>query len=404
MTEATASPRPQWQQWQRNALIAGVAGLAICSVGGLLGSDTTDPERSGFLDRAQFFRSYLVAYLFCLGISLGSLALLMVHNLSGGNWGWAIRRFLEAAARNLWLMALLFLPLAAGLELVYPWASWTHEQIEHSHSLHQKSLYLNVPFFLGRAVFYFAVWVGLSLLLRPRPDEDETVEGPAAKRKQAISAPGLALLGLTITLAAVDWLMSLEPFWYSTIFGLLVGMGQTLSAMAWVIIALTLLTTPEERQGQVSRGQLGDLGSLSLAFVMLWSYLAFSQYLLIWAGDLPEETTYYLKRIDGGWRVIALSLIFLHFVLPFFLLLSRDVKRDPRRLGTVAAILLAMQLVHLFWMVAPSFRPYQGFSLHWMDVLAVLGVGGLWLAAYLFHLDGRRLFPRPVAEEGGHHG
>lgn len=377
---------PRWQRLQLGALVLGLVGLGGCAL-------------AGMSDRTQVFRSYLPAYLFFLGIGLGSLALLMVHHLTGGAWGWTIRGVAEAAAGTLWLLALLFLPLVMGLTDLYPWARWNPEEIEHSGILRQKSLYLNATGFQLRAVVYFVVWLGLAFLLSPGHAAATTRDERDEDRQRAMSAPGLILLALTVTFASVDWVMSLEPMWYSTIFGLLFAVSQALSAMAFAVGMLLLLSTPTDLQGAVSRSQFRDLGNLLLTLVMLWAYMAFSQYLLIWSGDLPEETPYYVKRLLGGWQGIALLLIVLHFVLPFLLLLSRDVKQSLRTLGLVAALLLLMRFLDLFWMIAPAFRPYEGIQVHWLDPLALLGVGGVWLALFLQLLRRRPLVLRPVGVE-----
>jgi len=390
MSDVSPTLRANCQRLQRGAFLAGLPCLALCVAAAL------------FLDRTQVFRSYLLAFLFFLGLSLGSLALLMVHHLTGGNWGWAIRRVVEAASCNLWLLALLFIPLLLGLSEVYPWARWTHEEIAHVKTFQQKSLYLNVPWFLTRAVGYFAIWVGFAftmrLLSRPVIEPSRAESGWLG----TLSAPGLILFGITVTFASIDWVMSLEPMWYSSLFGLLFGAGQILSALAFALVVLGLLVPPDELDRWVMPRQRRDLGSLLLTLVMLWAYMAFSQYLLIWAGDLKEETPYYLKRTFGGWRILAILLILLHFALPFVLLLSRDVKHNGRTLGAVAALLLGMRLLDLFWLLVPAFHPYEGFSLHWLDFVAIVGVGGVWLAVFLYHLGQRPMFVMLPTEETGH--
>lgn len=386
MSDAQTIASARWQRLQVGALIVGLIGLGACAL-------------AGMNDRSQVFRSYLPAYLFCLGIGLGSLALLMVHHLTGGAWGWTIRGVAESAAGTIWLLALLFLPLVFGLKDLYPWAQWNPEEIEHSGILRQKSLYLNATGFQIRAVIYFVIWLGLAFLLRPWHAADPTRSEAEENRQQTVSAPGLILFALSVTFASVDWVMSLEPMWYSTIFGLLFGVSQALSAMAFAVGMLLLLGGPTDLAGAVSRSQFRDLGNLLLTLVMLWAYMAFSQYLLIWSGDLPEETPYYIKRLLGGWQGIAILLIALHFVLPFLLLLSRDVKQSLRTLGLVAALLLVMRFLDLFWLIAPAFRPYEGIQLHWLDPLALLGVGGIWLALFLHLLRRRPLVLRPVGAE-----
>ena len=334
------------------------------------------------------------------------LVILMIHHLTGGQWGWALRGVATAAARTLPWLALLFLPLVLGLHDLYPWANWPADQIAGSQILSQKALYLNVPFFLVRAGAYFALWLVFGLLvLRWQERVPDLADSPEARRLRTLCGPGLVAYGLGATFAAFDWVMSLEPFWYSTIFGAMFATGQVLSAFAFAIAALLFLARPEELEGVITHKHLRDLGSLLLAFVMLWAYLNFSQYLLIYSGNLPEETRWYRHRLVGGWDFVALLLVLLHFVLPFLLLLSRDVKQRPRALASVAALLLVMRLVDRYWMIVPAFAPWKGLRLHWMDVAALVGVGGVWAALFLRELRRRPLLPAPVpGGEANHHG
>ncbi len=413
MSDANQLERPPLSQWQRQALIAGLLGLGLCALGGVLGSavssssseDSTGGARWLF-NRAQFFRSYLVAYVFWLGVVLGSAMILMMHHLTGGDWGRLIRRILEAATRTMPLLAVFFLPLLLGLKDLYPWARWSAEEVANSTLLQQKHLYLNVPFFLVRAAIYLAVWLGIAFLLNRWSVAQERDADPRWPRRfRALSAVGLILFGLTITFASIDWIMSIEPLWYSTIYGMMVGTGMLLSGFAFAIAVVVFLAPYSPFAYVIQPGFLRDLGSLLLAFVMLWAYMAFSQFLLIWAGDLPEEIPWYLKRLEGGWQAVGLALIVFHFFLPFALLLSRNIKQTTRTLGTVVGIVLVMRYVDLFWMITPAFYPYQGFRIHWMDVAAVIGIGGIWLALFLWELGRRSLVfgLSPVTPEANRH-
>jgi hypothetical protein len=318
------------------------------------------------------------------------MVILMMHHLTGGAWGTVIRPFLETATRTLPVLALLFLPLLLGLADVYPWARWTPEQIRGSKLLEHKSVYLNETAFIVRAVVYLGVWVALALLLTRGA-------GPEAEgRRATLSGPGLVLYGLTVTFASIDWIMSLDPLWYSTIFGMLLAGGQVLAGMAFAILCLVLVLRAADTP--VPRGPLHDVGNLLLAMVMMWAYLAFSQFLLIWCGNLPEETTWYVKRLQGGWQVLGILLIVAQFMLPFFMLLSRDLKREPRGLALVAGVVLVMRVVDLYWMVTPSYFPHQEIRLHWMDLAALVGLGGLVLACFLHLLQGRDVLPPPETE------
>jgi hypothetical protein len=364
------------QRLARPARLAGIAALVLVLLG-------------AFFSPTQFFRSYLVAYLFWLGIALGSLALLMLQHVTGGMWGVVVRRTLEAATRTLPLLAAMFLPLVVGLPRLYEWADAAH--VAHDPILQHKSLYLNVPFFLFRAAFYFATWLTLAYFLN-RWSAEQDSGGDVEKRLEYISRGGLLLFSLTMTFASVDWAMSLEPHWYSTIYGMLFIGGQVLSAFAFVIPVLVLIADRPPFSDYISADQFHDLGKLLLAFVMVWAYFAFSQFLIIWAGNLPEETPWYVSRLGGGWQWIGGAEIVLHFGLPFLVLLSRDLKRNGRLLSGVAVAVLAMRFVDLFWMIHPAFSPGV-FTLHWLDPVTLVGVGGVWLAQLVGQLKARPVLP-----------
>ncbi len=375
---------------QRRSLLIGGVGLMLC-VGGAV------------LDPAQFFRSYLVAYLFWIGIALGSLAIVMLHHLVGGAWGFVIRRLLESAASTLPVMALLFVPFLFGLHDLYVWAR--PEEVAGSELLQHKSPYLNVPFFLTRTAIYFAVWIGLAFLLsRWSLEQDRTADLSLSRRLQMLSGPGLVLYGLTMTFGAIDWVMSLEPEWFSTIYGITFMVGQVLSSFAFIILIAVVLADRPPLADVASPAHFHDLGNLLLAFVMLWAYMAFSQFLIIWTGNLPEEIPWYLHRIGGGWKWIGPSLFLFYFAVPFLLLLSRGTKRRRRMLFVVAAAIVMMRLVDLFWLVAPPFHP-SGLRVHWMDLLAPIGVGGIWMGVFVRQLKGRPLLPLhdPYLGEALHH-
>jgi len=279
-------------QWQ--LLSAGGSGLAVSLFG-------------WFFTPTQFFQSYLMAYMLCLGVTLGCLALGMVHQLSGGAWGVVIRRPIGAAARTLPVMTVLFIPILLGMSHLY---IWTHaDVVAHDELLLAKRQYLNVPFFLARAAFYFAAWNTISYLLNAWSlEQDLTGDPRIARRMQKLSAGGLLVYGLTITFASFDWLMSIEPHWYSTIYGVLIMGGQALSAMAFLIVVLVWLSGRPPLDRIVVKAHFHDLGNLMLAFVMLWAYFSFSQYLIIWAGNLPHEISWYVHRLQTGWRIIGVAL------------------------------------------------------------------------------------------------
>jgi hypothetical protein len=338
---------------------------------------------------------------------VGSLTLLMLHHLVGGAWGFAIRRPLEAATMTLPLMALLFIPIALGATRIYEWANL--DAVKASEVLKLKAGFLNVPFWLGRSVFYLALWNGLAFLIRRNSVAQDATESPApTRRNQVISAPGLVATFLSVTFAAIDWMMSIEPEWYSTIYGVMILVGWGLSAMCTVIITASWLARVKPLSEAAGATAFHDLGNLTLAFVMLWAYMSFSQYLIIWSGNLAEEVPWYLKRSYAGWRYVALALMVFHFFVPFFGLLVRENKREPARLWWIAAALLGMQLVNDTWLVVPAYHGGQAMMLLSL-VPAVVGVGGLWLWLYLRNLTSRSLLPRhdPLLAETqahGHHG
>jgi hypothetical protein len=373
-----ATLQPSWDRLQQRALIVGGGGIVLCGVGAML-------------NPTQFFRSYLLAYLFWLGIPLGCLAVLMLHHLVGGAWGAVIRRVLESGTRTLPLLALLFVPLLFGLYDLYSWAR--PETVAADALLQRKRPYLNVPFFVLRSACYFVVWFTISYFLnRWSRLQDQTAADPFERRMRLLSGPGLVLYVLTATFASVDWAMSLEPHWFSTIYGILVIVGQLLATLAFTIVVAALLGDAPPLSAVISPAHFHDLGNLLLAFVMIWAYMAISQFLIIWAGNLPEEITWYLHRTKGGWEWIALGLILFYFALPFLLLLARGIKQRAQLLVWVATAILVMRVVDIFWLVVPAFQPAM-ISIHWMDIMALMGIGGLWVATFVWQLKGRSLLP-----------
>jgi hypothetical protein len=340
---------------------------------------------------ARFYQSYLVSFIFWIGLSLGCLAILMTHYLAGGRWGYPVRRLLEAGSQTLPLMALLFIPILFGMRLLYIWMR--PEAVAADDLLQHKHLYLNFPFFVIRAVVYFGSWIGLMwALARAAARQDDAPGAGIAQKLAAIGAGGLVLYFLTMSFAAVDWAMSIEPHWYSTIYGILFFSGQGLSGFAFVIVVLALLMKHPPLSEQTGPDNLHDLGNFLLTFVIFWAYISFSQFLIIWAGNLEEEIPWYLRRFEGGWKWYAWGLVILHFFIPFFLLLSRDLKRRKDPLAAIAAGIFILSIADVIWQVVPAFYP-EGFSLHWMDIAALAGIGGLWVAVFIRQLKRRSLLP-----------
>ena len=346
----------------------------------------------GFFGREQFWRAYLIGYLFTTGIALGSLALLMLQHLTGGGWGMVIRRVLEAATRTLPIMALLFIPIIIGAHSLYPWAD-AHKVAESPALIEKARLFLNVKFFVVRAAVYFAIWLTLAFFFNKwSRAQDLTADGQFSKKMRMLSGPGMLLFVMTVTFAAIDWAMSLSPEWSSTIYGLLFVAAWALSALAFVVAAMALLSKSEPMASVVAPLHFHDLGKLLLALVMLWAYFAFSQYLIIWSGNLPEEIHWYLPRTRGGWGATALFVVILHFALPFLFLLSRSFKRDPHKLVLVAGLILVMRVIDFIWLIEPNVSK-EHFHIGWAHLVAPIAFGGLWLAAFAWQLGKRPLMP-----------
>ncbi|MBA3322575.1 MAG: hypothetical protein H0T45_14170 [Pyrinomonadaceae bacterium] len=413
-TEANYNPPPVVDSYQRTALIVGVVGLLLAVALAFL---TGGP--------ARFFRSYLVGFVFWCGIAIGSLAIMMLHHLSGGGWGLVVRRIFEAATRTVPLLAILFIPIAVSLfvhpvgegghsQSLYEWSD--HHVVENDPILQAKAkYYLNIPFFLGRAVFYFLVWGGLAFLLsRFSRRQDETGDPRLKDWMQNVSGPGILLFGLTVTFASFDWMMSLEPHWFSTIYGFLIMAGWALTAFAFVILVASILQRHEPFTHVYLPAHFHDYGKLLLAFVMVYAYFSFSQFLIIWSANLPEEIPWYLRRLRGGWQYVGLAVVLFHFALPFVLLLSRTLKRNSRLLSRVALMVLVARMIDMVYLVSPAFV-HEGQDPHFqpLDLLAMvgmtIGVGGIWLAYFIRELKGRPLLPinAPGLDEAlaatGHH-
>lgn len=362
-------------------LLVGVAAAVLTVIGAI-----SDPS--------QFFQSYLTGYVFWLCISLGCLGLLMLHHLVSGRWGFVVRRLLESGARTLPLMALLFVPILFGMHHLY---EWTHADVVAQDKILQfKSSYLNETDFIIRAVIYFILWIGLAFLLTKWSRTQDQTGDPKLKSKMInVSGPGIPILILSVTFASTDWVMSLEPHWFSTIFGFIFVVGQALAAIALCIIWVINISDAKAF-GEIGASKyLSDLGTLMFAFTVLWAYVSFSQFLIIWSANLAEEAPWYIKRGQGGWDVMALALILFHFALPFFLLLQRAIKRRAALMMVIAVLMLVMRYVDLYWYIAPAFS-HGGPSVlhpHWLDLAIPISLGGFWLAFFAMQLKGVALVP-----------
>ncbi|HTO95299.1 MAG TPA: hypothetical protein VMM80_12990 [Bacteroidota bacterium] len=353
-------------------LVAALAGVAAFAPGAI-----AEPSRA--------LQSYLFGYMFWLNFTMGCIGVLMLHHMVSGGWGFMIQRSMEAGAWTILPMAVLFVPLLMSVRTLYPWAGGS--------AAHVWGAWLNVRFFSLRVMFYFAVWIAAALLLGGWSRRQDAGEGARfTRRLRLLSAAGLPVYVFTMTFASIDWVMSLEPGWYSTIYGAIFVVDQVLGALALAAIVLRFVPVARPLRGVVTTRRVHHLGNMMLTFVILWAYVAYSQYIIIWSGDLPDENSWYLRRSAGGWGALALVLIVVHFALPLLLLLFRSSKRSLRALARIALLLLVMRFADTFWLVIPAFGgAHPGLIL--TDIAAPLGIGGLWVAAFAWRLKGGSLVP-----------
>jgi hypothetical protein len=404
-----------------------VVGGGVLVVAALLGLTV-----GGF---SNFLHAYLAAFIFWFGISCGCISLTMLHHLTGGRWGDVIRPLLESGAKCLPLMAVLFIPIIAGMKQIYPWMQ--SEQLMSEAVRHQSHIWNNPTFFIIRAVIYFLVLAGMvfALLRKYRLRDEMAVQDPehnSGVTFRVFSGPGIVIFGIIVSMALFDWGMSTQPGWYSTIYGLLGVVSQALSTLALMTIVLVLILRSHEAShgdgalsghhwSLVGKNDWHDLGNLMFATTMLWGYMSLSQMLITYSGHLPAETIFYNFRSINGWQYVGGFLIALHFCLPFLLLLLRDIKRDPKKLVWVALFILIVRQLDLYYQVHPSYS--EGFrflqadnktqevlykvdsAIGWhtfFNLLTPIGIGGLWIAFFAWNLKDRRVLPAPPQEE--HHG
>jgi len=348
-----------------------------------------------FIQPQQFYRAYLLGFMLWLGVALGSMAILMIRHLTGGGWGMVIRRILGAAMRTAPLLAALFIPVILGIHKLYIWAQPLDQVTDkhlHDHLAEITKTYLTTSGFIYRAIFYFAIWNLLSFLLTKWSKETDHPGSPDhTSRFKAIAGPGLILYGFTISFAAIDWVMSLDPSWISTIFGLVVLIGQVLSAMCFAVVVERILFNYKPMSEMLKPDFVHDHGKWMLAFTMVWAYFNFSQWLIIWAGNLPSEITFYMTRLHGGWASIGLILVIFGFAIPFAILLSRPFKRDIRKLVWLAVWMLLMRYVDMFWIIEPNFSKTLSVTL--ADIVVPIAIGGFWLSYFFYNLGALPLLP-----------
>ena len=387
---------PGLNRAQNLALVVGLIGIVGTAVGYKGNED-------------QFFQSYLLSYVYWISLTMGSLLVLMVHHVAGGRWGFSIRRLLEAGTRTLPLMIVLFIPIVVGLHSLY---EWTHlEVVEADEILSAKKGYLNETAFVYRNAIYFVIWAVMAYLLnRWSSQQDGMVATHPTRWMQRLSGIGILIYAISMTLASVDWIMSLEPHWFSTIFSAIYILGQMLLTWAFMVIVGVPLSRTRPLNVLLTNDRLRDLGTFMLAFVMLWTYTSFSQLLIIWGANLPEEISWYLTRLKGSWLTVGYLMIGFHFGLPFVLLVSSRIKARLPILVTIAFGLMFMRLVDLYWITAPAFDK-SGLDIHWLDIALPVGMGGIWISVFFWHLKRRSLvalndprFEYPAGDQDDSHG
>jgi hypothetical protein len=380
-------------QWK--ALIVGLAALGLCAAAA---------ATSGGSGRAEsFFRAYLYAYVFWIGLALGSGAIAMIHNLTAGKWGQAARRVIEAANGNMLLMAILGLPLLYAIHAkhLYGWAGFGPDPHLGPH----KAAWLSPANVTLRAIIVFAIFLATMMMIRIGSRRvEETGRFAVAKIFAGLSAFGLIFYVLGGTILIVDWVMSISPQWYSTMFTLIFLMGQVLSAFCFAVLVESHLIRYEPAHGKISADQFNDLGSFMFAFVVLWAYMSFAQFLITWMGGLKSEMSWYQPRMQGKWEIVGITLMLLQFLAPFLILLNKPIKRNPHLLSRIALGLLFMRWVDLLYLMKPS---YSSPRVTWMDVVMPFGIGGVFIFFFLARLKASRLAPPPLvneytAEEAGH--
>ena len=368
--------RPQMDRVQRNSLFVGLVALLISLIG-------------LFMDPTHFWQSYLFAYLFWSGLALGCLGIFFLHNVVGGNWGVAIRRLLESGIKTLPFVLVGVIPILFAIRSLYVWAQTDFQA--HDFPASHRAVYMNVPMFIGRTILFFLIWYLSGRYILNMANEHDRTGDPALFRKiKRRSAPALLIFIVTTTYAFIDWIMSLEPDWYSTIYPWMFTIGEVVLTFAFVIAVLVLLSKREPFASFLTRQHYHDLGNLLLAFTMVWAYFSISQFLIIWAENLPDEIPWYIRRFSGGWGYIAFVIAIFHFCVPFFLLLMRFMKKNPGALRAIAIWMIIMRILDVFWVVEPAFRQ-RGLEVYWTDLVALIGLGGIWLAYFVSNLKARPL-------------
>ncbi len=361
---------------QNIALMVGAIGTVACIIGFLT-------------DHSQFFKSYLVGWMFWLMIALGSLGWLMINHLTAGGWGIVLRRPWEAASRTIPVLAILSLPFFFGMGDIF---SWARPEAAQDALIQAKAAYLDTGFFWVRWVIYFGILSIWAFLLSGRSrQQDETGDPNATRRLRNLSGPGLVLYVIATSFMAWDWLMSLQPHWFSSLYGFWFVSMTALSALAFSCILAWSLDKRQPMVDVFREKHFHDMGKLVLALTMFWAYMTLSQFLISWAGNIPEFIIWYTERNQGGWKPYTYFLIIFHFFVPFLILLSAAIKKRPRQLALVALYMLVMQWVDIYWQAGPAW--HKQLTIHWLDFAAVAAVGGFWLFLFFYELRKRTLLP-----------
>lgn len=382
MIESEQTVQPALERAQRTATILAGLGVVLAIVG--LAVDPT-----------QFVQSYLVAFLYCFGLSIGCLLYLMIHYLAGGRWGAAIGDILRSAASLFWLVALMFIPVVLAVPRLYLWSD--RAAMASDPGFAHKALWMSLPAWLGRAVIYFAIFILVTFFLDRWFARWDRTGAPDLRRSlRNLSGGGMVLVFLAGSWAMFDWVMSLEPEWTSTIYGAMLVVGHALAAFAFAIFVLVRLRNWWPVRQMVSTRQWEDLGSLLLANVLMWAYLAFDQYMLIWVGNLNDEIPWYLRRMTTSWEIVGVVVILGQFAIPFLALVLRGVRRNPVALGWIALLIFSCRFLEDIFLVEPEF-PAVGILQHWQDLALLLALGGIWLTLFLRQLRARQVVVRPYA-------
>jgi hypothetical protein len=376
--QVTIPPGHSWNRLPIIGIAVAVLGAVACAI-------------LGPMNPKQFFFSWLVSFLFFVSLAVGGLFFVLIQYASHGGWWIVVRRVGETIFATIPVMGVLFLPLLLGLGSLYSWA--VPGAAEHDALLQWKAPFLNVPFFVIRAVLYFGIWSFIALFYyRVSRGQDATGDPTVPARLRRLSGPAMIVLALTVTLASVDWIVSLTPRWYSTMFGVYFFSGAFVGYIALLSVVVVAMRAAGLLEMAITAEHLHDIGKLLFAFMVFWAYIAFSQFFLIWYGNLPEETIWYKARIEGSWMQVSLFLMAGHFAVPFFYLMGRTVKRHAATLAVGGAWMLAMHYLDLYWQVMPTLHP-EGFRPSLLDVAAFVTIGGCFVAASAWLMRRQALIP-----------